>query len=119
MTSEIPNTKWKHYHHSQFTLNVKQKVMYLLQQPDSTYDEIRAALMECTTMTFAATAEAIFTDDNGKLVQLPLRAAMDKVCRWITKFVRNAETIKETLDSVSISNKVLHDTRRQDVCKHK
>ena len=54
-------------------------------------------------MTFTATVEAIFTGDNGKLVQLPLRAAMDKVCRWVTKLVGDAETIRETIDRVLVA----------------
>ena len=73
VSSDIPRDKWTNYLHSQLTLEAKQKVMHLLQEPDSAYDDIRAALMGCAAMSFASAAEAIFTADRGKVTQLPLR----------------------------------------------
>ena len=102
VTSDIPRDKWKRYLHSQLTLESKQKVMHLLQEPESTYDEIRAALMGCAAMTFAAAAEAIFSADKGKLVHLPVRQVVDKVRQWLGKLTQEAETIAETLDCVTV-----------------
>ena len=95
LSEEIPNDKWKSFIHSQLTLNAKQKVIHLLQQPDATYDEIRAGLMGSSSMTFAATAEAIFTADKGKIQQLPGRQAVEKINRWIDKLIEGTTTLKE------------------------
>ena len=73
VASDIPRDKWKRHLHSQLTLEAKQKVMYLMQDPDASYDDIRAALMGCSAMTFAATAEAIFSADKGNMTKLTLR----------------------------------------------
>ena len=70
---DIPRKKWKRHLHSQLMLDAKQKVMHLMEDPDASYDDIRAALMEFSAMTFAATAEAIFTADKGKITPLTLR----------------------------------------------
>ena len=101
-TSDIPENKWKQYLHSQLTLEGKQKVMHLLQDRDSQYEEISAVLMGCASMTFAATAEAIFTADKGKLLQLPLRQATDKMKRWVNKMLEESETVRQAADKVTV-----------------
>ena len=52
VTLEVPRHKWKAYIHSQLTLESKEKVMHLLQHGASTYEEIRAALMGYSIMSF-------------------------------------------------------------------
>ena len=61
VVSEVPRHKWKRYIHSQLTLESKQKVIHFLQDVTATYEDIRAALIGCSAMCFAATAEAIFS----------------------------------------------------------
>ena len=62
VSPDIPRDKWTKY---LLTVDVNQKVMHLLQDRDSTYDKIRAALMECSAMLFAVTAEAVFSPVRG------------------------------------------------------
>ena len=50
VASEVPRHKWKRYIHSQLTLDSKQKVMPLLQDATSSYEDIRAALMGCSAI---------------------------------------------------------------------
>ena len=102
VSAEIPRHKWKRYLHSQLTLDSKQKVMHLMQDADSSYDDIRAGLMGTTAMTFGAAAEAIFTADKGKLTQLSLRQAADKMKRWVGKLTQDAATVGEAVDSMTV-----------------
>ena len=84
-------------------VDAKQKVMHLLQEHDSTYDNIKHALMGCTAISFASTAEAVFTADWGKLHQLPLRQAVDKMFKWVTKLMQESETVTEAASAVTVA----------------
>ena len=53
VTSEVPRHKWKRYIHSQLTLDAKQKVMPLLTDATSSYEDIRAALMGCSPSLYS------------------------------------------------------------------
>ena len=69
LTLGIPREHRTRYLHLQLSTDAKHKVMYVMQDPDADYETIRAALMGCSAMSFASTAEAIFgprEDDNGK-----------------------------------------------------
>ena len=76
--------------------------MYLLEDEDSGYEEIRSALLGCTAMTFAAAAEFVFTADKGSLVLLPITKAGDKLFRWVKKMTEGAETIRQANDRVTV-----------------
>ena len=102
VASEIPKNKWKRYIHSQLTLEAKQKVIGLLQDATSTYDDIRAALLGCTAMTFGAAAEAFFSADRGKLTQISLRQAADKLTRWASKMTQEAEEKQEIIECMTV-----------------
>ena len=60
VSSDIPRNKWLKYSHSQLTVDAKQKVMHLLQEHDLTYDDIKDALIGCTAVSFASTAEGLW-----------------------------------------------------------
>ena len=77
--------------------------MYILQDPDSDYDAIRTALMACAAMTFGAAVEAIFMADRGKLGQLPVRQAADKLHRWLTKLTQEAATVPEAVKIMTVA----------------
>ena len=47
-------------------LNAKHKILHLLQNPDSTYDEFKEGLMGYAAMTIGTAAEAFFTGDRAQ-----------------------------------------------------
>ena len=65
LSAGMPTDKWKGCLHSQLTLNAKYKALHLLQNPDSTYDELKEALLGCVAMTFPLAAEAILHRGQG------------------------------------------------------
>ena len=101
-TAKIPQEKWKQSLLSQLTLEAKERVMDLLEDEDSQYEEIRRTLLGSTAMTFAAAAESVFTAEKGILVQLPVRQAGDKLFRWVEKMTEGAETIRQANDRVTV-----------------
>ena len=101
-TSRIPQDKWKQYLLSQLTLDAKEMVVHLLEDETSEYDDIKRALIGCTTMTFAAAAEAVFTADKGNLLALPSRQAGEKLVRWLEKMTEGAETNRQIYDRIAM-----------------
>ena len=103
LTLGIPREHWTWYLQSQLSTDAKQKVMYIMQDPDADYKTIRTALMGCSAMSFASTTEAIFgprEDNNGKTT---LRQISDKVGRWVDKLFQEAETIGEPAEKVMVA----------------
>ena len=102
VASTIPERKWKTYLHSQLTLKTKQKVIHLLKDVTSSYEDIKEALMGCAAMTFRAASEAFYSADRGKLSHLPLREAAEKLRRWAGKISQESEDIDQALDYMTL-----------------
>ena len=103
ISAEVPRRDWKRCLHSQLTLNAKHKILHLLQNADSTYDELKEALMGCAAMTFGTATEAFFTGDRGKIAQLTPRQAAEKMRRWIGKVTQETDENEEALDYVTVA----------------
>ena len=103
IASDIPRHKWKRYIHSQLTPESKQKVIHLLQDVASSYDDIKAALMGCSAMSFAATAEAIFSSIGGEGEKPKPRQLANRIRRWVDKLFQEAETVEEAAEKVSVA----------------
>ena len=84
-TAVIPQDRWKQYLLSQLTVKRKEQVIYLIEEDDSEYEDIKQALPNRKTTTFAAAAEAFFTADKGQLLNLQLQGMGDKLAMWIGK----------------------------------
>ena len=90
------------------TLEAKQRVVDLLEDDTSEYDEIKIALLGCTTMTFAAAAEAVFTADKGNLLNLPTRQAGDKLGRWLEKVTEGTATNRQFCNRIAMGVLMSH-----------
>ena len=101
-TAHIPQDKWKQHLLSQLTLEAKERVVDLLEDETSDFDDIKGTLLGYTTMTFAAAAEAFFTADKGNLLTLPTRQAGDKLVRWLEKMAERTETNRQIFDRLAM-----------------
>jgi len=88
VSSHNPRDEWRQYIHSQITVEAKDKVVHLLTDEDSTYEHIKAGLVGCLAMSFAATAEAIFRPIRGDGDKPELRKLVGKVRRWADKLLQ-------------------------------
>ena len=102
LSLKIPRDEWRPYIHSQITIEAKDKVMYLLTDEDSTYDDIRAGLLGCSAMSFAATAEAIFGPLRTDGVKPNIRKLAGKVRRWAEKLLQEAKTMSEAAEKIMV-----------------
>ena len=101
-TARIDQDKWKQSLLSQLTLGAKETVMNLLEDDDSSCEDIRAALLGSSAMTFSAAAESFFTADKGNIQQLPTRQVGDKLVRYCEKMTEGAETVRQVVDKVTV-----------------
>ena len=99
----MPRDDWRQYVHSQVTLEAKEKIMHLLTDNDSTYDDIRAGLLGYSAMSFAAIAGALFGPICFEGDKPKLRQITNKVNRWARKLMQDVETITEAADKVTIA----------------
>ena len=53
-------------------------------------------------MTFSAAAETLMTGNKGKLYALDHRQCKDKIKRLLEKVTRNATTVNEALDDITV-----------------
>ena len=76
--------------------------MDLLEDDDSSYVDIGAALLGSSAMMFSAAAESLFTADKGNIQQLPVKQAGDKLVRYCEKMTEGAETVRQAVDKVTV-----------------
>ena len=53
-------------------------------------------------MTFAVTAEEVFTGDKGNFLNLPTRLAGDKLVKWLEKMTEGTDTNKQFCNRVAM-----------------
>ena len=99
----IPQDRWKSRLHAALDTTSKLKVQDIITDYDSTYDQVKNALIRCGTLTFGASSEAIMTAYRGQTLDLPIRQAIDKTARLVEKIVAEATTIKEACQYVAIA----------------
>ena len=100
--SKIPSHEWKDYIQPQLTLEAGEKILDILQDETSTFDDIMAVITGCTAMTFASTAEATFAPVEEADKSKP-RAVADKLKCWTKKLVQEAETEEEVIDKFTVA----------------
>ena len=101
--NEVPADKWRGKLHAALDTGSKLKVREIITNPDSTYQDIRTALLGCGTLTFSASSEAIMTADRGQTLELPIRQAVDKTIRLLEKATSEAATIREACQYMAVA----------------
>ena len=101
-TNDIPQAQWKAKLHSHLTPKAKVRKQSTIQDYDSTYDEVKEALLGCSNMTFSAATETLMSGDRGKLYNLEHRQCRDKLKRLAEKVTRNAKFVGEALDAMVV-----------------
>ena len=102
ISMKVPRDEWKGYIHSQVTAEPKEKVMHLLTDEDSTYEDIKRRLLGTASMSFANTAESIFSPMTLDRTKQGSRK-MNQITRWVDKLVQEAESYKEAAQKVAIA----------------
>ena len=93
LSNNIPEDQWKNKLHSQLSMKAKLKIHSVMQDNDSTYKDIKDALLGCTAMSFSSAAEDFCTGERGRLTNLEPRQAIEKMARLAGKIMKEAVDI--------------------------
>ena len=81
----VPEDKWTYKLHASLDTDTKLTVKNVMTNADSTYEEIKQALVGQGYLTFTAASEALMTLDDGNITKLPMRQAIQKLARFYEK----------------------------------
>ena len=81
--------------HASLDTETKLAIKETITNPGATYDEIKKALVGQTHLTFAAASESLMTMEQGAIMKLPIRQAVQKVAWLFEKVTTEATTIRE------------------------
>ena len=91
----VPENKWVVKLHSALDTETKLSIKDTITNPDSSYEEIKQALIGQSHLTFTDASEAIMTLDQGDVTKLPMRQALQRLTRLFEKATAEATTIRE------------------------
>ena len=102
--SKVPETQWCAKLHAHLNPSTKLKIQDTIQNPEATYNEIKDALLGCSSLTFSAAAETLLSADRGRLLKLPYRQFIEKMTRLIEKVAKEAADEREIYSYIAIAH---------------
>ena len=102
MSNAVPENQWKNKLHAHLTYKTKFKVLKLIRNQDTTYEELKEALLGCSAMTFSSAAEEFFKGKKGKLAKLDPRQAAQKMLRLVGKLTQEAEDVQVVCEYITV-----------------
>ena len=76
LSNTVPHNQRKNRLHAHLPTKVKAKIHNVMQDADSTYEEIKEALLGCSEMPFNMASEDFKTEEKGRLTTLEPRQAI-------------------------------------------
>ena len=96
VAGNVPEDKRVQKLHAALDSSTKLAIRDTITNPDTSYKDIKQALIGQTNLTFACASESIVTLDNGGVTKLPVRQAVQRMTRYFDKISAEATTIHET-----------------------
>ena len=91
----VPEDKWVQKLHASLDTETKLTIKETITTPGVTYEEIKLALLGQTHLTFVAASESLVTLEQGAIMKLPIRQAVQKVARLYEKITKEATNMRE------------------------
>ena len=95
LSNLVPEAQWKNKLHDHLSMRAKSKIHKVMQDQDSTYEEIKEALLGCTAISFSSAAEDFCMAERGRLTKLEPRLAIEKMTRLVDKITKGAADVQE------------------------
>ena len=111
----VPEHKWTSKLHAALDTDTKLSIKETITNADSTYDEIKQALIGQGHLTFMAASEALITLNDGKITKVTMRQAIQKLTRLFEKATAEATSIREMClySAVAVARYFLHSDVQQ------
>ena len=90
----IPQAQWKAKVHNALDTPTKLRVRDTITNHDSTYDELKTALLGCSSLSFSHASDTIMTGDRGSIFSLPPRQAFQRWQNLLERLTLEATDIK-------------------------
>ena len=90
----IPPLQWKARVHNAMDTATKLRVRDTITNHDSTYLELKTALLGCSSLSFNHASDTIMTGDRGSIFSLPPRQAFQRWQNLLERLTREATDIK-------------------------
>ena len=101
--NHIPPEQWKAKVHASLDTTTKLKVRDTITNPDSTYAQLKEALLGCGTLSFSHASESLMTGERGDISSVPIRQALQKYQRILERLTSEALTIKEACGYIAVA----------------
>ena len=101
--NRIPPGQWKAKVHAALDSKTKLKVRDTITNTDSTYNELKEALVGCGDLSFSHASESFMTGDRGETLTLPVRQAILKWQRFLEKITSEATTVREACTYIAVA----------------
>ena len=102
-SNNVPHVQWKNKLNAHLSLKSKARIQSVIQDNDSTYEEVKEALLGFAAMTFCSAAEDMCTSEKRRLFNLEPRQYVDKMARLIGKIAKDAETKQEIINCMCVA----------------
>ena len=102
-SNNIPMGQWKNKLHAHLSLIAKTSIQTIIQDNNSTYDEVKEALLGCSALTFSSAAEDLCTEERGRLLNLEPHQTIDKMIRLAGKVASEAEDKQDILNCMGVA----------------
>ena len=99
----VPDDQWKAKLHAHLNPKTKLRIQSTIQDPDASYEDIKAALLGCGCMTFSAAAETLLTGDRGKVYNMEHRQCKEKLLRITEKVMTGATSVREAAQCITVA----------------
>ena len=90
----IPQLQWKARVHNALDTATKLRVRDTIMNHDSTYLELKTALLGCSSLSFSHASDTIMTRDRGSMFALPPRQAFQRWQNLLERLTRESTDIK-------------------------
>ena len=101
--NRIPPEQWKAKVHAALDSKTKLKVRDTITNADSTYDELKHALIGCGNLSFSHASESLMTGERGDTLGLPIRQAIQKWQRLLERMTSEATSVREACTYVAVA----------------
>ena len=91
---KIPQTQWKARVHTALDTPTKLRVRDVITDHGSTYEDLKTALLGCSSLSFSHASDTIMTGDRGSIFSLPPRQAFQRWQNLLERLTREATDIK-------------------------
>jgi len=101
--AEVPKRLWKRELVTHLSEEALARVSEVLEEDDSTFDEVVSALRGGMALSFGSAAEDFFSGEKGAIWELGMRSCIGKLKHLVMTMARDADSIEDVAERIAIA----------------